>query len=90
MVNLAARLAAAAEKDSKGVLCDENTLKGIYGTVRAVSRSLYFGLKTGKREKGVSSTHRPCRSERPVDASPFCGIFKSRLRSPSRETDIYR
>lgn len=42
MVNLAARLAAAAEKGSKGVLCDENTLKGIYGTVRIVGSSCKY------------------------------------------------
>lgn len=34
MVNLAARLAAAAEKGKKEVLCDENTLKGLTGEVR--------------------------------------------------------
>lgn len=34
VVNLAARLAAASEKEGKGVLCDETTLESLTGGVR--------------------------------------------------------
>ncbi|CAN0263099.1 unnamed protein product, partial [Scytosiphon promiscuus] len=33
VVNLAARLAAASEKEGKGVLCDETTLESLVGEV---------------------------------------------------------
>lgn len=37
VVNLAARLAAASEKEGKGVLCDETTLESLTGEVSSTA-----------------------------------------------------
>lgn len=44
VVNLAARLAAASEKEGNGVLCDETTLESLTGGVR-------FWLQTDRQTK---------------------------------------
>lgn len=56
IVNLAARLAASAEKSRKGVLCDETTLSSLTGEVGAgystCSLILLLGLSLGFRVGG--------------------------------------
>lgn len=78
VVNLAARLAAASEKEERGVLCDEATLESLTGEVRSCYGMKRFDTQVPHTEYLIPPYHPSGRTR----CFLLCGVFASQ-RCPS-------